>query len=291
MINIEGNWSGRITGTNNGNIFIEIKQDSSILSGIARLNDPVYGLAVYVYNGNIGNNDNIILNMKPDPVFFNTPKTEQVVINNQTVTIALPAATGYGDVTVIGKLVDEGSIEGTWSSTVGTGGNFFINNANKMSSEKNGITKSERKKSIFISYSHEDKDHLKRLHVHLRPLEKEGLVDIWDDTKIKAGEKWEEEINKALADAAIAVLIISADFLASEFIVDNELPPILEKAELDGTRIVPIVLKPCRFSRDKNLSRFQALNTPEEPLLSKSDIEQEKIWDSLSHIIESELHR
>ena len=129
------------------------------------------------------------------------------------------------------------------------------------------------------------------LRVHLKPLEKEGVVDVWDDTKIKAGEKWEQEIENALNKSAIAVLIISADFLASDFIVDNELPPILERSELKGTKIVPIILRPCRFSRDKNLSKFQALNSPDKPLESMSENEQEELWDRLSLLIETELNR
>jgi len=147
------------------------------------------------------------------------------------------------------------------------------------------------KKSIFVSYSHKDIAQLERLHVHLKPLEKDGLVDLWDDTKIKTGDKWELEIEKALSKSAIAILIISADFLASDFILNNELPPLLEKAELEGTIILPVILKPCRFMRDKNLSKFQALNNPDMPLLSMSEIEREGEWDRLSQRIEDEIER
>jgi TIR domain len=55
-------------------------------------------------------------------------------------------------------------------------------------------------------------------------LEKKGLIDPWVDTRISAGEKWKEEIRKALAQARAGVLLISADFVASNFIIDNELP-------------------------------------------------------------------
>jgi len=150
----------------------------------------------------------------------------------------------------------------------------------------NNQIKTNSKKSIFISYSHEDSKYLHRLKVHIKPLERQGLVELWDDTKIKAGEKWEESIFNALNRSAIAILIISADFLASDFIIENELPPLLEKANLNGTQILPIILKKSRFEREKSLSKFQALNSPNAPILSMTEHEQEVLWDSLAERIE-----
>jgi hypothetical protein len=68
----------------------------------------------------------------------------------------------------------------------------------------------------------------------MRPFEKKGVIDLWVDTKINVGEKWKEKIQQALDRAAIAILLISADFLASDFIIDNELPPLLKAAEEKG---------------------------------------------------------
>lgn len=108
----------------------------------------------------------------------------------------------------------------------------------------------EEGKSIFVSYNHTDATVLARLLVHLRPLERAGLVDVWNDTRLVAGDDWKQEVDLALASAAAAVLLVSADFLASDFIVDNELPPLLESAEAKGTRIIPVIVKPCRYTRD-----------------------------------------
>jgi hypothetical protein len=286
MIKVEGNWVGRITGTNNGNVFVELKQENAKVYGVARINEPIYGMAIYNFTGVI-ENEAIVIDLVPDSAFLKQTITQEILANNQPVKITVPKV-GYGNVHLNAKLVNKGSLEGIWKSTLGTGGKVFL--ANETTRDYGDSIKKD-KKMIFISYSHEDKDHLKRLNVHLKPLQSKGLVEVWDDTKILAGQKWQEEIKIALSKAAVAVLIISADFLASDFVVENELPPILKKAELEGTRIMPIILKPCRFSRDEHLSKFQALNAPDKPLLSLSDIEQEETWDRLSQAIEIELNR
>jgi hypothetical protein len=143
-----------------------------------------------------------------------------------------------------------------------------------------------RPKRIFLSYSHKDKQFLERILVHLKPLETAGLMDTWVDTRLKAGDRWKENIEAALQSASVAVLLVSADFLASDFIVKNELPPMLAKAERDGTRIIPIVLKPCRFSREPNLSVFQSLNSPDLPLSRLDESECEIIYDQLAQTLE-----
>jgi TIR domain len=70
---------------------------------------------------------------------------------------------------------------------------------------------------VFISYSHKDQEWLYRLQTHLKPLVREGL-DCWDDTHIRPGDDWKQEIQNALDTAQIAVLLISANFFASDFI-------------------------------------------------------------------------
>jgi hypothetical protein len=142
-------------------------------------------------------------------------------------------------------------------------------------------------KTVFISYSHEDKEYLKRLIVHLRPFEKLGRIDIWSDDKIKAGEKWKEAIEKALNKAAIAILLISADFLASDFIVDNELPPLLKYAEEKGTVILPVILKPCLFKYNVGLSQFQSINDPKTPMSKLIENDREEIFVKIAEEINS----
>ena len=139
-----------------------------------------------------------------------------------------------------------------------------------------------KRTQIFVSYSHADSEHLQRLKIHLRPFERQSQVDVWSDTKIKAGQQWRKEIENALERAAVAILLISADFLASDFVVDNELPPLLEAAKKEGVKILPIILKPCSFSSTQSLSQFQAINDPKEPLISQDEAKREQYWVSLA---------
>jgi hypothetical protein len=142
---------------------------------------------------------------------------------------------------------------------------------------------------VFVSYSHVDSLCLERLLVHLKPLQRGNLIDCWSDKNLRTGDKWQKEIEHHLKYAAVAVLLISADFLASEFIVNDELPPLLIKAESSGLRIIPLILKPCGFLRDRKLSSFQAVNDPAAPLLGLSHIEQERIYNQIASDIHDEL--
>ena len=152
--------------------------------------------------------------------------------------------------------------------------------------EQNRTQADANRTKVFISYSHKDKPYLDRLSVHLRPLERAGITELWVDTRIMPGEKWRSEIEAALAKAQAAVLLISADFLASNFILENELPPLLEKAEKEGVKILPVILKPCRFTRDKLLSQFQAVNMPENPISGMSEHESELVYDAVAQHLE-----
>ncbi|HLP47416.1 MAG TPA: TIR domain-containing protein [Candidatus Kapabacteria bacterium] len=180
------------------------------------------------------------------------------------------------------------SIRGYFKKYLGdelpTGGDKIIES---MESDRPMISKDKRKK-IFISYSHSDKEWLLRVQTHLRVLKNDAVnIDIWDDTRIDAGMKWKKEIEKALNETKIAVLLISTDFLASDFITKNELPPLLKAAEHDGATILPLILMPSRFTKDKNLSQFQTVNDPDKELLvNLSKGEQERILVKLVNRIE-----
>jgi hypothetical protein len=107
-------------------------------------------------------------------------------------------------------------------------------------------------------------------------------VDVWSDVKLKVGDRWKIEIKQALERAAVAILLISADYLASDFVADNELPPLLKAAESAGVTILPIILKPCAFASIDSLSQFQAVNDPKTPIISMNEADREHHWLRIS---------
>lgn len=143
-----------------------------------------------------------------------------------------------------------------------------------------------RRTQVFISYSHHDAQWLERLQVHLRPLVRESTIEVWNDKLIKPGTNWAAEIQSALAKSKVAILLISADFLASDFIASNELPPLLHAAEEDGAIIIPVIVSPSIFLRMEKLARFQAVNDPSKPLVNMTRGEQEAVFVKLAELVE-----
>src|SRR3954463_14496646 len=110
-------------------------------------------------------------------------------------------------------------------------------------------------KPVFISYSHKDAAWLGKLKMFLQPLEEQGLVRIWDDTNIRPGSQWLEEIQVSLESAPMGVLLITQSFLTSEFIVQKEFPVLLEKAKNRGCVIFWIAVSASTVD-DSKLSGF-----------------------------------
>lgn len=131
---------------------------------------------------------------------------------------------------------------------------------------------------VFISYSRADSNWLARIQKALAPLSRSRPIEFWDDTKIKPGMEWRKEIEAALGRARIALLLVSADFLASDFIINHELPPLLDRAAADGVRIIPVLLRPCLFQLSE-LSKYQSIPGPDRALsgLSANEVESELV--------------
>ncbi|MCP4269821.1 MAG: TIR domain-containing protein [Candidatus Brocadiaceae bacterium] len=143
--------------------------------------------------------------------------------------------------------------------------------------------KKSKRNKVFISYSRKDKKWLERVQVNLKVLKKIGFtIKVWDDTQIKSGMKWKAEIEKGLSSAKVAILLISTDFLASDFIDEIELPALLKASENDGATILPLILKPSLFTKHKELAEFQSVNDPKKPLSKLSENDQDEVLVNLA---------
>jgi tetratricopeptide (TPR) repeat protein len=111
---------------------------------------------------------------------------------------------------------------------------------------------------VFVSYAHEDEPHRLALAKHLSALEDEGLIRLWHDRKITAGREWAGAIDEALADAQIVLLLISADFLASDYCNDVELTEAVRLHDAGRARVVPVILRSCDWEHSR-FARFNAL--------------------------------
>jgi hypothetical protein len=141
-------------------------------------------------------------------------------------------------------------------------------------------------RNVFVSYCHADAAWLERTKVHLRPLVRRGTLSLWDDTKISPGQAWREEVAAALARARVAVLLVSADFLASDFVINNELPPLLHRASGGGVLILPVLIGPCLFSEHEELARYQCVNPPDKPLSLISSPDAETVLVALARSVD-----
>lgn len=111
----------------------------------------------------------------------------------------------------------------------------------------------------FISYSHKDSGALDRLHVHLANLQREGKIETWYDRKILAGSVIDDDIDSELEHCDLFLLLISPDFIASDYCMNTEMQRALERHDEGSARVVPLIIEPCEWAAVQDLRRLKAL--------------------------------
>src|SRR5438067_9039767 len=96
---------------------------------------------------------------------------------------------------------------------------------------------------IFCSYAHADERWLRKLETHLSLLKRQGLISLWYDRLIAPGTDWAKDIDMRLETASVILLLVSADFFASDYSYGIEMKRALERQETDQARVIPILVR------------------------------------------------
>ena len=140
---------------------------------------------------------------------------------------------------------------------------------------------------VFLSYSHRDRRWADRLLTHLRAIA--DNVDVWSDSEIKVGASLHDEIKQAISTADVAILLVTADYLASEFIVTEELPTLLDSAAQGRTLILPVMISPTFLDPASPLVRYQFVNDLHRPVSALRSSEQDQVFTEVARVIQKRL--
>jgi CheY-like chemotaxis protein len=142
---------------------------------------------------------------------------------------------------------------------------------------------------LFISYSHKDEAFKDELIIMLASLQRRGIIDAWQDRRIEPGTAWFRSIQEAVKECQVALLLVSSDFLASEFITSNELPDLFQRGKTSGMRAVPIIVRECLWQSEPILKDLQALPKDGKPIISfsKETGDRDHAWTEVAKAIEA----
>jgi TIR domain-containing protein len=124
---------------------------------------------------------------------------------------------------------------------------------------------------VFYSYSHADVRMLDRLRTHLAMLRRHGLITEWYDRDIEAGAQWRDEIAAQLDAADVILLLVSADFLASDFCFEDEMTRAVERADRGEVTLIGVMLRPVDGWQETPFARFQMVPQDARPITTWSN--------------------
>ena len=126
--------------------------------------------------------------------------------------------------------------------------------------------------SLFFSYSHKDETLRDQLEVHLSMLKREGIISVWHDRRLLAGDELDSGISTSLEQADIVLTLISPDFLASEYCYSREMLRALERHNAGVTRVIPVILRPCDWQRSP-FAKLLVAPTDGKPVTKWPDVD------------------
>ncbi len=141
--------------------------------------------------------------------------------------------------------------------------------------------KQDSKHSVIIAYHHHDKAWQERIHKSLQPLNRLADIKLWEDTQFNTKTDWRFYVGEHLIAAQVVILLVSPNFLASPFAKNKDFTLLLSQAADNKTKVLPIILQPCRFNFDDELSAYETLNSAYQPLSALADDDQNALLKKL----------
>jgi tetratricopeptide (TPR) repeat protein len=132
---------------------------------------------------------------------------------------------------------------------------------------------------IFCSYAHKDEALMQELEIHLSGLKRQGLVSTWHDRKIEAGTDWAQAIHAQLEQALVILLLVSPDFIASDYCYQIEMQRAVRRHEENSARVIPIIIRPCDWSHTP-FARLQSLPRDGKPITTWEN--QDVAWHNVA---------
>lgn len=133
-----------------------------------------------------------------------------------------------------------------------------------------GTTQTQSPVEVFYAYSHEDEEFLAKLEAHLSLLKRTSVITGWYDQEITAGTEWKNQTNRHIESASIILLLVSADFLASDYCYDIEMKRAMERHAEGTARVIPVILRDCIW-RDAPFGKLQVLPKNATPIKNWAD--------------------
>ena len=141
--------------------------------------------------------------------------------------------------------------------------------------------------TIFASYAPQDIPLQRELKEHLQPLQREGLIELWPDRDMSPGTGWEQQSGELFQAAQIILLLVSIDYLNSDYCSGVEMKQALARFERGEVQLIPLLLRPC-FLKRSPLSKLQVLPSNGQPVTTWAN--REAAWldvvQSLSQVVD-----
>lgn len=142
--------------------------------------------------------------------------------------------------------------------------------------------------NLFISYSHEDETYKEKLEKHLGLLKRNGIIETWNDRKIIAGEEWDKKIKEELENSHIILLLVSVDFLNSNYCYDVEIERAIEKHKKNEATVIPVIIRKCDW-HETEFGKIQAL--PKDGKAVKSFDDEDEAFFSITEGIKQSIEK